>query len=49
MTVAVAKAAMDTGVARKPIEDLKAYGKSLEKRIKQSHKRIKPFVDSYYK
>jgi len=49
VTPAVAKAAMDTGVARRPIEDLKAYAKSLEARVRESHDRIKPFVDSYFK
>lgn len=32
----VAKAAMDTGVARKPIEDMDAYRKELEKRLDPS-------------
>ncbi len=32
----VAKAAMDTGVARKPIEDMDAYRKSLEQRLDPS-------------
>ncbi|WP_308910967.1 NADP-dependent malic enzyme [Pseudokordiimonas caeni] len=31
--MAVAKAAMDTGVARKPIEDLEAYGQELSARL----------------
>ena len=47
MTVAVAKAAMDTGVARRPIADLEAYARSLDERIKASHARISPFIKSY--
>ena len=47
MTVAVAKAAMDSGVARRPIADLDAYARELEARIKASHARIDPFIQSY--
>ena len=49
VTPAVAQAAMDSGVARRPIEDMAAYAKSLEARIKASHDRILPFIDSYQK
>ena len=49
VTPAVAKAAMESGVARRPIKDFDAYAKSLESRVKASHERIKPFVDSYFK
>jgi len=44
---AVAKAAMDTGVAKNPIKDLEAYKKELRDRLTASHKRIEAFVDSY--
>ncbi len=47
ITPAVAKAAMDTGVARKRIEDLDGYARELERRVKASHDRIRPFVASY--
>ncbi len=47
MTPAVAEAAMKTGVARKPIADLKVYAAELEQRVKSSHARIAPFVASY--
>lgn len=49
MTPAVAQAAMDSGVARRPIKDMIAYSKSLEERIKASHARINPFIESYQK
>ena len=44
---AVAKAAMDTGVAKTPIKDLEAYKKELRDRLTASHKRIEAFVESY--
>lgn len=43
---AVAQAAMETGVAQIKI-DLKKYREDLNKRIKESRKRIAAFVDSY--
>jgi malate dehydrogenase (oxaloacetate-decarboxylating)(NADP+) len=46
-TPAVAQAAMDTGVASKPIEDMDAYRKALRERVAKSRKRINAFVDSY--
>lgn len=46
---AVAQAAMDTGVATMPIQDMEAYRKDLKQRISASHARIAPFVESYYK
>lgn len=49
VTPAVAQAAMDSGVARRPIEDMDAYRKSLEERIRASHARLTPFIDSYKK
>ncbi len=49
VTPAVARAAMETGVARRPIEDLDAYVKELEARVKASHDRILPFIESYQK
>jgi len=44
---AVAKAAMDTGVAKTAIKDLEAYKKELRDRLTASHKRIEAFVESY--
>lgn len=44
---AVAQAAMDSGVAERPISDMKAYAESLRNRLAESHKRIEAFVDSY--
>ncbi len=49
VTPAVARAAMETGVARRPIEDLDAYVKELEARVRASHERIQPFIESYQK
>ena len=49
VTPAVAKAAMETGVARKPIADLDAYAESLKKRVADSQARIKTFMQDYYK
>ncbi|MCH5278148.1 MAG: malate dehydrogenase [Desulfovibrionaceae bacterium] len=49
VTPAVARAAMDSGVARRPIADMAAYTKGLEARVKASHGRILPFIDSYRK
>jgi malate dehydrogenase (oxaloacetate-decarboxylating)(NADP+) len=46
-TPAVAKAAMDSGVARKPIADMEAYKKQLTTRFDESRKRIARVVDSY--
>lgn len=46
---AVAQAAMDTGVATMPIQDMEAYKNDLKQRISASHARIAPFVESYYK
>nr|WP_321257251.1 malic enzyme-like NAD(P)-binding protein [uncultured Pseudodesulfovibrio sp.] len=46
VSVAVAKAAMDTGVARKKI-DLDEYKKELRQRIADSSARVGAFVDSY--
>ncbi|SUO93730.1 NADP-dependent malic enzyme [Suttonella ornithocola] len=43
--VAVAKAAMDTGVARRPIEDLAAYGEQLAGLINRSGFVMKPIID----
>ena len=49
VTPAVARAAMETGVARRPIEDLDAYAKALEARISAAHARELPFIESYLK
>ena len=46
-TPAVAQAAMDTGVATKPIADMDAYRLALRERVAKSRKRINAFVDSY--
>ncbi len=46
-TPAVAQAAMDTGVAKKPIADMEAYRVSLRDRVAASRKRINAYVDSY--
>ncbi len=46
-TPAVAQAAMDSGVARAPIKDMKAYRKSLVARVAASQKRAKLLVESY--
>lgn len=42
---AVAKAAMDTGVARRPITDFTAYGKQLESFVYRSGSVMKPIID----
>ncbi|MDK2955703.1 MAG: hypothetical protein PWQ57_1199 [Desulfovibrionales bacterium] len=47
VSVAVAKAAMDTGVAQKTL-DLAAYKAQLGQRLSDSNDRIKAFVDSYH-
>jgi malate dehydrogenase (oxaloacetate-decarboxylating)(NADP+) len=46
-TPAVAKAAMETGVAKSPIADLEAYKNSLRERVAASRRRINAFVESY--
>ncbi len=43
-TVAVAKAAMDTGVARKPIADMEAYKDSLEARLGKTREIARFFI-----
>jgi len=45
----VAKAAMDTGVARRPISDLAAYTRSLEARIAASQARNELIISEYAK
>ncbi|MCJ2164750.1 MULTISPECIES: malic enzyme-like NAD(P)-binding protein [unclassified Pseudodesulfovibrio] len=47
VSVAVAKAAMEGGVARKQL-DLDAYKKELRQRIADSSKRVGAFVESYH-
>ena len=49
MAPAVAKAAMDSGVAKKPITDFEASAKSLEERRTASRARMNAFIDSYGK
>ena len=44
---AVAQAAMDTGVARKPIEDMDAYKASLRVRIQKAQARANALIESY--
>jgi len=44
---AVAQAAMDVGVARKPLADMQAYKLTLRERLAESRKRVASFVDSY--
>jgi malate dehydrogenase (oxaloacetate-decarboxylating)(NADP+) len=46
-SAAVAQAAMDTGVAKKPIADMDAYRASLRERIAKSRERLDAFVKSY--
>ncbi|MFV0423220.1 malic enzyme-like NAD(P)-binding protein [Oleidesulfovibrio sp.] len=46
-TPAVAQAAMDSGVAKKPIADMEAYKKQLTQRFNESRKRIAGVVESY--
>lgn len=46
-TLAVAKAAMDSGVAKAPIADLETYRASLVQRVAASRARIESFVESY--
>jgi malate dehydrogenase (oxaloacetate-decarboxylating)(NADP+) len=43
----VAQAAMDTGVAKKPIADMDAYRAALRERIAKSRERLNAFVNSY--
>lgn len=47
LTPAVAQAAMDTGVARAPIDDLAAYKKSLRPRVEAVRRRCADLVQSY--
>ncbi|MEZ6852432.1 malic enzyme-like NAD(P)-binding protein [Halodesulfovibrio aestuarii] len=44
----VAKAAMETGVARLNIDNFDAYKNELTARLEASHKRVNAFVASYY-
>ncbi len=46
-TPAVAQAAMDTGVATRPIADMEAYRRSLVARVRAAHARAKALADSY--
>ena len=46
-SAAVAQAAMDTGVAKKPITDMDAYRASLRERITASRQRLDAYVKSY--
>ncbi|MBN2424971.1 MAG: NADP-dependent malic enzyme [Calditrichaceae bacterium] len=43
--LAVAKAAVETGVARKPITDWEAYKNSLENRLGKSHEIMRPIIN----
>ena len=44
---AVAQAAMDTGVARRPIEDMDAYKATLRDRVRKAQARTTALVESY--
>ena len=44
VTPAVAKAAMESGVAQTPITDFKAYTEGLKKRMEAYHARVSPYV-----
>lgn len=44
VTPAVARAAMESGVAARPIADLDAYARSLRTRVDAAHARIRPYV-----
>ena len=44
VTPAVAKAAMESGVAQTPITDFKAYTEGLKKRMEAYHARVAPYV-----
>ena len=46
-TPAVARAAMDSGVARSPIQDLSAYRLGLIERVKKAHARAAALYESY--
>ncbi len=46
-TVAVAQAAMDSGVATRPITDMDAYRKSLRTRVQKTHERADALYKSY--
>ncbi|MDR1856100.1 MAG: malate dehydrogenase [Desulfovibrio sp.] len=46
VTPAVAKAAMESGVATRPIKDLAVYPGALERRMQAAQTRIGPFVDA---
>lgn len=47
-TPAVAQAAMDTGVAHRPIPDMDAYRRGLRESMKRSRARVNAYVESYY-
>ena len=44
VTPAVARAAMESGVATRPIDDLEAYARGLRSRVDAAHARIRPYV-----
>ncbi len=46
-TTAVARAAMESGVAKAPIADLDAYARSLRERLEASHRRINALIKDY--
>ena len=48
-TPAVAKAAMDSGIARKPIKNMDAYRKELVARIKACRARADALIKNYQK
>ena len=44
VTPAVARAAMESGVATRPIRDMDAYASELRRRVDAAHARIRPYV-----
>lgn len=48
-TPAVAQAAMDSGIAKKPIKDMAAYKENLKKRMADARSRVQAYTATYYK
>ncbi len=46
-TIAVAQAAMDSGIATRPIENMDDYAASLKERVQKCHQRAKALQESY--
>jgi malate dehydrogenase (oxaloacetate-decarboxylating)(NADP+) len=47
-TPAVARAAMDSGIAKNPVKDMDAYRRELVERVNACRSRAKALIDSYY-